>query len=154
MEIVGVDGARGISRLSAQANPVAGMKDAPPLLGRDGQIDIGRLGHRKAAEHGVSVLASAENFDVGEVRTVPQAEKVTEKIDLAVGVRPARVLIDLLEQNEVRLVPRDDLRDSQRVVSSVDTPDAFVDVVGDDSKAHEYVSTRSKHIIIARGCDT
>jgi hypothetical protein len=64
----------------------------------------------------------AENFDVGKVRTVPQAEKVTEKIDLAVGVRPARVLIDLLEQNEVRLVPRDDLRDSQRVVSSVDTP--------------------------------
>jgi hypothetical protein len=74
---------------------------------------------------------------------VPQAKKVTEKIDLAVGVRSSRVLIDLLEQNEVRFVPRDDLRDSQRVVSSIDTPDALVDVIGDDSKAHEYSSARS-----------
>jgi hypothetical protein len=132
-----MDGARGVPRLSAEANPIARMEYTPPFLGRNGQIDIGGLGHGEAAEHGISVLAAAANFDVGKVGAVPQAEEVTEEIDLSVGIRPLGVLIDFLEQNEVRLVPRDDLRDPQRVVPSVDTPDALMNVVGDDSKAHE-----------------
>jgi hypothetical protein len=151
VEVVRVDGARGLPRLSSEPHAVARVEDAPPLLRRNGEVDVGRLGHGEAAEHGVSVLAAAADLDVGKVGAMPQPEEVTQQVYLAVGVRSLGMLIDLLQENEIRLVARDDLRYPQRIVPPIDTPDAFVDVVSDDSKAHEYVWKKSKRIMIARG---
>jgi hypothetical protein len=81
---------------------------------------------------------------------MPEAEKVAEKIDLAIRVRSPSVLVHLLEEHEVGLVSGDDLSHSERIVLAIDTPDALVDVVGDDSKAHEDDSIRSKRTMITR----
>jgi hypothetical protein len=46
-------------------------------------------------------------------------------------VRPRRAVIDLLQQDNVRLAVRDRLDDPFRPVSAVDPADALVNVVGE-----------------------
>jgi hypothetical protein len=67
---------------------------------------------------------------------MPEAEEVPEQVDLAIGVRPPRVLVDFLEQDQIRLVARDDVGDAHRLVSPIEPADAFVNVVVEDSQAH------------------
>ena len=81
---------------AVEAYPVARVQNAPPFFWRHGDVDVGRLGQRETAQDGVAVGAAAPYLYVWKIGAMSKAQEVAQKIDLAIGVRPAGVLVDLL----------------------------------------------------------
>ncbi len=146
MEVIDVQGTGVFSLRAVETNAVAAVEDATPFLGRHGNVDIRRFGQRKATQDRVPVLAAGAHFDVREIAAMAKSEEVAEQVHLPIRVRAARVLVDLLQHHHIRIVASDDVRDSERVVATVDAADALVDVVGEKSKAHVSRTVRSGYL--------
>ena len=131
-----MQGARVTPERAVEAHPVARVQNAASFFWRHGDVDIGRLRQRETAQDGVAVGTAAPDFHVWKISAMPKAQNVAQEVDLAIGIRPAGVLIDLLQHDEVGIVSSDDVRDAQGIVESVDAADALVDVVAEDLEAH------------------
>ena len=136
MQVVDMQRTRMFSRHTSETYAVPGVEYTALLFWSDGQIDVRGLRERKAAEHGVSIGAAAANFDVGEIGAMPEPQEIAEKIYLSIGVGSFRVLTDFLQKHQIGIVTGDHLCDAHRIVTSVDASDAFMYVVGDNSKVH------------------
>ncbi len=126
------------------------VQHAAPLAPADRQVDVGHGLERPPAEDRVAVLAATADLDVGEPGAVGEAELIAEQVDLAIAVGARHALIDLLQQDQVRLVVRHRRDDPLGPVAPVEAADALVDVVGQDADTHR----RGDHTAAGRAAQT
>ena len=125
-----------VIRLAIAPHAESRVQDAAPFRGREGEIDVLRMGQRETAEDRVAVVPAPANPHVREVGPVAEPQHVAQDIHLAVAARAARAFVHFLEQDEVRFEKGDRITDALRGILPVHSPDPLVDVVRHDPHPH------------------
>lgn len=134
MKIEGMHGLASPPPLSPDAN--ACVKCASTFLGRYRQVDIFGLTHRISTKNRVSVPTAASYADVRKPNAMAKAKELSQHFELAVTIRAADVVVHFLEEHDVGLVVQNDIANPARVIPTVPSADAFVDVVREDAQLH------------------
>ena len=133
MEVEDVDSALPSAR--RQGDVEGGMKDAPALSPRDGEVDILPLVNRIAAEDAVPVRAPSSDSHILAVEGMAETGLPGKHVDLPVTSGTTGPIVHLLQQSNIRGVMLDNFGDSFRTVAPVDAADTFVNIVAENPES-------------------
>ena len=126
-----------IQRMPAGASALhhdGGVLTAPSLLATDGQVDVSLPLDGETAQGGIAVEALLE-ADVVANCIVWIADHVGQLMGKVEFAGSGRIPVDFLEQNDVRIVVPQDLRDTFEAEAPVQS-DRAVNVVGEYPQFH------------------
>ena len=101
-----------------------------------------RIDKRKSAQDRIPIPTSSKS-NVWLEDSIRELQGVTEPIHLVVPTRPRDAVIHLLHKYDIGRVMSKRFCNALGPITTVDSTDAFVDVVGDDSEKHGVCSERS-----------
>ena len=123
------------------------MRDqsATSFLQRNRYVHMMDVRQWKATEDGIAVVSSFQP-DIALKRVILHIQGFGEQFHLAVALGSWHLVIDLLHQNDIRIVAGECFDNSLRAVATIQPSDAFMNVVSDDPELHSFC------VVLIRPC--